>query len=317
MMIRSPRRFASLLLVGTLVVSCTKKDSPTDPGPGTTPGPISVSAPVRASLAPSPANAGAAPIDRIEVELITLPDSAALGTISATADPNGSLWNVTVTGSVPAATTSLEIAAFVRLIATSGSTQTTEFSGYVGPLQITPGGTIPPIDVPLVRGPIENFFVTGVSIDQVPDTLFEGASDAVTASATSSRAGEPVLFWSVLDTTVLEYDAGVVTARTAGNARLVATAGFFSDTTSIVEVETPGVDVAVTKAVDEATPLPGDAVTFTVEVTNNGPGPVTDIRVLDVLSSDFTAAAHVVSAGTLEGDTLWLLPALDEGAQET
>lgn len=73
------------------MVSCTKKDSPTDPGPGTTPGPISVSTPVRASLAPSPANEGAAPIDRIEVELITLPDSAAFGTISATADPNGAL----------------------------------------------------------------------------------------------------------------------------------------------------------------------------------------------------------------------------------
>jgi len=222
-----------------------------------------------------------------------------------------------VTGSVPAATTSLEIAAFVRLIATSGSTQTTEFSGFVGPLQITPGATIPPIDVPLVRGPIANVFVTGVSIDQVPDTLLEGASDSVTASATSSRAGEPVLFWSVLDTAVLGYDGGVLTGRIAGNGRLVATAGFFSDTTSIVVVETPGVDVAVTKTVDEVNPLPGDAVTFTVEVTNNGPGAVTDLRVLDILSSDFTAAVHVVSAGTLDGDTLWLLPALDEGARET
>ena len=42
-------------------------------------------------------------------------------------------------------------------------------------------------------------------------------------------------------------------------------------------------DLAVSKTVDDATPAPGDTVTWTVTVTNNGPDPMTrgDLLTLD------------------------------------
>ncbi|MDX1450839.1 MAG: hypothetical protein R3246_17445, partial [Acidimicrobiia bacterium] len=62
---------------------------------------------------------------------------------------------------------------------------------------------------------------------------------------------------------------------------------------------------------------PGDPVTFTVSVANNGPGPVDGLAVWDSLDVIFESPSHTVSVGSLTGDTLWSIPTLAAGDTAT
>ena len=80
-------------------------------------------------------------------------------------------------------------------------------------------------------------------------------------------------------------------------------------------------DIAVHKAVDNATPLVGQTVTFTVTATNNGPHPATGVQLSDGVPLGLTLVLpHPVppSQGTYTPDTgVWDLGALAVGAQAT
>jgi len=51
--------------------------------------------------------------------------------------------------------------------------------------------------------------------------------------------------------------------------------------------------------VDNATPNIGDFVTFTIEVTNNGPSDATNIMVDDVLPNGFGAVQNISNGGAI------------------
>ena len=74
-------------------------------------------------------------------------------------------------------------------------------------------------------------------------------------------------------------------------------------------------DLAVTKAVDNATPLVGSNVAFTVMVTNNGPQNATDVQVTDLLPSGYTLVSANPGAGSYNIAThVWTISSLNNGA---
>lgn len=80
----------------------------------------------------------------------------------------------------------------------------------------------------------------------------------------------------------------------------------------------PELDLAVSKTVDNRTPLEGEQVTFTVTVTNLGPEEAQEVRVRDVLPAGLTYADHSTSQGTYNESTGdWFVGGLDDDASAT
>src|SRR5690606_29020520 len=67
-----------------------------------------------------------------------------------------------------------------------------------------------------------------------------------------------------------------------------------------------------------ATPNVGDEITFTITVTNNGPGAATGVTLTDLLPAGLTYVESSVSGGTYDDDTgIWSGFALADAAQAT
>jgi uncharacterized repeat protein (TIGR01451 family) len=79
-----------------------------------------------------------------------------------------------------------------------------------------------------------------------------------------------------------------------------------------------GVDVAVSKAVDDATPSEGDTVTWTVTARNLGPDDATGVEVTDLLPAGVTYVSDAASQGAYSpGSGVWSVGALANGASST
>ncbi|TDE54939.1 gliding motility-associated C-terminal domain-containing protein [Flavobacterium sp. GT3P67] len=75
-------------------------------------------------------------------------------------------------------------------------------------------------------------------------------------------------------------------------------------------------DLAVTKTVNNLTPNVGSNVTFTITVTNNGPGDATGVSVADVLPSGYTFVSATPSAGAWSAPN-WTIGILANGSSVT
>ncbi|RPD91179.1 DUF11 domain-containing protein [Aureibaculum marinum] len=68
-----------------------------------------------------------------------------------------------------------------------------------------------------------------------------------------------------------------------------------------------GADLSLRKTVDNSNPDQGDVITFTLTVTNDGPGTANNIEVLDIIPTDFgynhIASNYTVSQGTVTFDS--------------
>lgn len=209
-----------------LASACGDRNSPTalsDTGTPLSP---------RLSLIPSPADGTARPINRIQATTRRMSDGSVLADQNFDVSPTAAEWVLDL--SIPRQVGEVVVIVTVVLIhVDEEGIAEVQFSGLTDPVSIVPGRQAVP-DVPLVRGPTDNLFTTGVGITAVPATLVEGQSVSVTASATTSQPALPLIFWTSLNPTVLGVDGRRVTALVPGSALLVASAGAYADTALVV-----------------------------------------------------------------------------------
>ncbi|MDQ6531411.1 gliding motility-associated C-terminal domain-containing protein [Flavobacterium sp. LHD-85] len=80
----------------------------------------------------------------------------------------------------------------------------------------------------------------------------------------------------------------------------------------------PAADLSLTKTVNNATPLVGSLVTFTIITTNSGPQDAAQVQVTDLLPSGYTFATFSATSGTYNSTTgLWTLDILESSESET
>jgi len=92
------------------------------------------------------------------------------------------------------------------------------------------------------------------------------------------------------------------TAEVVHNAQTLGNSFVASGTASVSNTVAPIADVRVTKIVDNATPLVGAQVQFTVTVTNDGPSTANAVVLNDALPAGYSLVSATPSTGT------WLAP---------
>jgi hypothetical protein len=114
-----------------------------------------------------------------------------------------------------------------------GGEESIQFSGRSDPFVLRRGEEARP-ELFLVRGPLANLFATGITITSSAVRLSVGES--VTLAATAATTGEdpPTIFWTSLNPSLATVSGPTVTAVADGTARIVASAGAFADSVSIV-----------------------------------------------------------------------------------
>ena len=88
-----------------------------------------------------------------------------------------------------------------------------------------------------------------------------------------------------------------------------------ANNTASATVDAPAANLAVSKAVDNASPSVGTNVTFTVTATNNGPDAATGVVVTDLLPAGLAFQSATPSSGSYDSGTgVWTVGALANGA---
>ena len=135
--------------------------------------------------------------------------------------------------------------------------------------------------------------------------------DKVTLDATGSSAppAKPnsaiTYFWSpanLLDDPTSATPMATISETTTFDLIVVSEDGCI-DESSVVITVVP-CDVALEKTVNNATPNPGDVVTFTISVTNEGELPLSGIEIQDVVPNGFSSIANISNGGTATGNTV-------------
>jgi large repetitive protein len=91
-----------------------------------------------------------------------------------------------------------------------------------------------------------------------------------------------------------------------------------ADNTASATVTPTQAALAVVVAVDDATPNVGDAITFTVTVTNNGPDDANGVVLLNSLPAGLTVTGDSAEQGTFAGGNgIWSVGTLPEGQTTT
>jgi uncharacterized repeat protein (TIGR01451 family) len=90
------------------------------------------------------------------------------------------------------------------------------------------------------------------------------------------------------------------------------------DDQASVTVSPPVADLSLSKTVDNAMPMVGQLVLFTISVANAGPNTATGVAVGDLLAAGLSFASSMPSQGTYDGGTgVWTVGSLSNGATAT
>ena len=163
-------------IVLALVGSCVSHDSPTSVGERLPAGIV-----LQPALIPSPADSSALPINRIRVVTARVPDNVVLSDTVVVVQPGDPSWTLNLGVSLSASPT--RALAFLYLLNEAvGGARTVEFSGKTDTLTLVSGQTTQPANIPLVRGPIGNLSVTGVTITNASTVVVRGGTLGLTAA---------------------------------------------------------------------------------------------------------------------------------------
>ncbi|VAV99000.1 internalin, putative, partial [hydrothermal vent metagenome] len=162
---------------------------------------------------------------------------------------------------------------------------------------------------------------TGVVVaDSLPNGVTETASSASQGSFTDPTWTVGALVSGASAT--LTIDA-TVDAGTAGTTQTNTATGSSdqadpnpSNNVAGADIAVPAVDLAITKTVNNGAPNPGDMITYTVSVTNNGPDTATAVTVADTVPSGVTFVSASPSQGSYASG-VWTVGTITNGGNAT
>lgn len=308
---------AALLLALTTCVG----DSGTGPGADAI-----VSLPIQPAIIEGPADGTALPINRIRVVVrahsVDLRGAAVVGEILAEerfdVDPASMSWEIDVR--VPLRPDQLEdVVAYFSLIHASAAGELVEFSGTTQPIRLAPSASVEPAELDLVRGPLANLFATGVTIVAPPEVAVVGVPVPLYATATTTAAEAPTVFWVSLDPALGTVADAVLTGVTEGTVRVAAAAGAHADTVAIRVSPAPA-DPALymfgsTLIIEE-----GDTLTLTVVAQNGGTTTLDATSASVTLPAGFVPTTWETSAGSVDPQAdvfTWTIGSLAAGETQT
>ncbi len=223
------------LLAAAVLGTCTDNATPS--------GPVGTSI-VEFSLAPrlspdlAPDEAG--PISQIRVSAADYPGGNLLEQATFGVQPGAEEWNLTFSVPLPAEG-SVQILISFELLSSGSGGGTVEWSGQVGPVTLAAGSRMKVYDLPLVRGPLANLAVTGLTVRAPTTEVREGQSLLLSADLdTSSPVESPTVFWKSLSPAVATVSGtGLVQGVLPGTAEITATSGAAADTAEITVLPSP------------------------------------------------------------------------------
>jgi len=268
----------ALALLGAVFLgTCTDGKDPAGPV-GESHVLLSMGSDLLAALVPDEAR----PIQRIRITAEEVPGGARLGGTTQEVDPQAQEWTLDFSLSIPVEST-VVVTLSVELLSLSTGTPLVEWSGRAGPITLQVGAVTEIQDISLVKGPLSNLAVTGVSIGEPVPDIREGQTTQLTAVAsTTTPQDPPTIFWLSLNPGVATVSGtGLVQGVSSGLARIVATAGAASDTVTVTVLQSPAsvalnpdgavLDALGAEVAFEATvldprgePIPGEGVTWDV-----------------------------------------------------
>jgi len=179
----------------------------------------------------------------------------------------------------------------------SGTCSPNDTSNNVS-LKVTPI----PVAVASTNSPV----CTGSSINLNAQTVTGATYSWTGPNAYSSTVQNAVILAATI------ADAGIYSLTVTNN-------GCISAASSVnVAVVNCNADLSVLKTVDNAHPLVGHNVLFTITVTNNGPADATGVSVTDILQTGYSYISSAVTSGTYSPSTgVWKIDTLKNGATAT
>ncbi len=187
------------------------------------------------AVIPSPADASALPINRIQAVAGRESENILLADSTFAVDPLATEWEIRFNVSLFQSPSNAVVSLYL-INQDDGGAQEVQFSGRSPSLTLANGDTTIAPDVPLVRGPLGNVFATGVSAALATDTVVEGTTLALTADVTSSSQSPTRVFWTSLDPTIVTVDSATAFGVVPGTANVVASVGAFADTVTLTVV---------------------------------------------------------------------------------
>jgi gliding motility-associated-like protein/uncharacterized repeat protein (TIGR01451 family) len=147
-----------------------------------------------------------------------------------------------------------------------------------------------------------------VDPNPIPGSTYIWKIDGVTQL--SSTTNEISIVWNTVGTFLLE-----VQEQNASTCLGEIRSG--QVVVSLLPIVIPSADLSVVKTVNNAHPIIGQKVVFTIVATNNGPDIATGVTVTDMIESGYTYVSSITTIGTYDPSTgIWTIGTLNKGATE-